>query len=103
MIRRPPRSTLFPYTTLFRSRAVQCRTEAKGNARFHLRGDRFGVDDGAAIDGTDYPVHADASVFDRGLRHLRGETAKGRVHRNAAGPSLGRAAVPPGLLDRQIQ
>src|SRR5437588_1800265 len=23
MIRRPPRSTLFPYTTLFRSRAVQ--------------------------------------------------------------------------------
>src|SRR3712207_7272086 len=25
MIRRPPRSTLFPYTTLFRSRAVQRR------------------------------------------------------------------------------
>src|SRR2546430_16707104 len=24
MIRRPPRSTLFPYTTLFRSRVVQC-------------------------------------------------------------------------------
>src|SRR2546423_10073908 len=24
MIRRPPRSTLFPYTTLFRSRAVCC-------------------------------------------------------------------------------
>src|SRR2546422_4627060 len=24
MIRRPPRSTLFPYTTLFRSRAAQC-------------------------------------------------------------------------------
>ena len=27
MIRRPPRSTLFPYTTLFRSRLVQ-RTDA---------------------------------------------------------------------------
>src|SRR3712207_8370726 len=26
MIRRPPRSTLFPYTTLFRSRAVEERT-----------------------------------------------------------------------------
>src|SRR5438477_8832926 len=26
MIRRPPRSTLFPYTTLFRSRAHQRRT-----------------------------------------------------------------------------
>src|SRR5256885_10002999 len=25
MIRRPPRSTLFPYTTLFRSLAQQCR------------------------------------------------------------------------------
>src|SRR3712207_6867725 len=37
MIRRPPRSTLFPYTTLFRSRAsgsmgraVRCRREASG-------------------------------------------------------------------------
>src|SRR3712207_8127200 len=31
MIRRPPRSTLFPYTTLFRSKMItvncQCRTE----------------------------------------------------------------------------
>src|SRR5262245_64962966 len=25
MIRRPPRSTLFPYTTLFRSRTARCR------------------------------------------------------------------------------
>src|SRR5438034_7662626 len=29
MIRRPPRSTLFPYTTLFRS---PCESTAKGNA-----------------------------------------------------------------------
>src|SRR5439155_9957536 len=28
MIRRPPRSTLFPYTTLFRSDAVRRRVEA---------------------------------------------------------------------------
>src|SRR2546422_3554064 len=28
MIRRPPRSTLFPYTTLFRSRVVLARQEA---------------------------------------------------------------------------
>src|SRR2546430_11804141 len=27
MIRRPPRSTLFPYTTLFRSRGVDRRTQ----------------------------------------------------------------------------
>src|SRR2546430_12128221 len=29
MIRRPPRSTLFPYTTLFRSRNRQARNSAK--------------------------------------------------------------------------
>src|SRR2546429_6625437 len=28
MIRRPPRSTLFPYTTLFRSRGIEPQTEA---------------------------------------------------------------------------
>src|SRR3712207_7974853 len=30
MIRRPPRSTLFPYTTLFRSYAVVLRTQEVG-------------------------------------------------------------------------
>src|SRR2546422_4793634 len=34
MIRRPPRSTLFPYTTLFRSLRVQMRAEIK---RLHQR------------------------------------------------------------------
>src|SRR5437899_5936158 len=29
MIRRPPRSTLFPYTTLFRSARVRCRSRAQ--------------------------------------------------------------------------
>src|SRR3712207_7095388 len=31
MIRRPPRSTLFPYTTLFRSRRVRRRRRAAGD------------------------------------------------------------------------
>src|SRR3712207_8308188 len=35
MIRRPPRSTLFPYTTLFRSR----RVDGAAGARAHDRGD----------------------------------------------------------------
>src|SRR3712207_8254026 len=30
MIRRPPRSTLFPYTTLFRSRPTGCRKTMPG-------------------------------------------------------------------------
>src|SRR3712207_8293267 len=39
MIRRPPRSTLFPYTTLFRSELVL--EERKKTA---IRGDRFGAE-----------------------------------------------------------
>src|SRR3712207_7990754 len=31
MIRRPPRSTLFPYTTLFRSTAARARREGAGS------------------------------------------------------------------------
>src|SRR5687768_18129413 len=43
MIRRPPRSTLFPYTTLFRSRLSRRRTDAAppdasgGRARYRRR------------------------------------------------------------------
>src|SRR5689334_24042875 len=37
MIRRPPRSTLFPYTTLFRSRGH------RGCPRSGSRGDRYGT------------------------------------------------------------
>src|SRR3712207_6865572 len=39
MIRRPPRSTLFPYTTLFRSRrgGVRRRGLARGDRRRRLR------------------------------------------------------------------
>src|SRR2546430_12180617 len=33
MIRRPPRSTLFPYTTLFRSRQDDAQTEMDGSER----------------------------------------------------------------------
>src|SRR3712207_7243034 len=37
MIRRPPRSTLFPYTTLFRSAAFRCGRKRRGG-----RGDGAG-------------------------------------------------------------
>src|SRR5438034_4819980 len=44
MIRRPPRSTLFPYTTLFRSRGVRGVPPVPGSrsvrARASTRGDR---------------------------------------------------------------
>src|SRR3989454_8138866 len=49
MIRRPPRSTLFPYTTLFRSEpaviaAPERQVAPRGDAReAHCRRDRFGA------------------------------------------------------------
>src|SRR5690242_21323395 len=40
MIRRPPRSTLFPYTTLFRSRAGREDVQVQGKHRRSARPDR---------------------------------------------------------------
>src|SRR3712207_8227697 len=42
MIRRPPRSTLFPYTTLFRSPALGRRGLHDGSAEHGRRGDELG-------------------------------------------------------------
>src|SRR3712207_7380871 len=44
MIRRPPRSTLFPYTTLFRSYSP-VTTDTKGDAVVHLSQDHPGATD----------------------------------------------------------
>src|SRR2546427_9425810 len=41
MIRRPPRSTLFPYTTLFRSVLHLAHAAADSERNEHLRGDRL--------------------------------------------------------------
>src|SRR3712207_9022890 len=47
MIRRPPRSTLFPYTTLFRSLQAQHRARAQ----VHRRVDGDGIDLAVDLDG----------------------------------------------------
>src|SRR2546422_4316176 len=54
MIRRPPRSTLFPYTTLFRSQAPGVRVE-----HGHDREDRVAL---AEPEGVDRPEHARVEV-----------------------------------------
>src|SRR3712207_7992678 len=43
MIRRPPRSTLFPYTTLFRSVALPARPEGAGGRGVREEDDRVQV------------------------------------------------------------
>src|SRR3712207_8861787 len=55
MIRRPPRSTLFPYTTLFRSRLLEHRV---GEAALHLD------HDGLVL------LVADDDALQHTLRHL---------------------------------
>src|SRR3712207_8739174 len=42
MIRRPPRSTLFPYTTLFRSQALQARQRPRLEGHARLDGAALG-------------------------------------------------------------
>src|SRR3712207_7760226 len=70
MIRRPPRSTLFPYTTLFRSGRVAVRPQpgaaarAAGEAAPHLD---------AAVEEADSPGRALAVLLPRaGVRRVGG-------------------------------
>src|SRR5258705_97749 len=44
MIRRPPRSTLFPYTTLFRSRSDRCALRHEAHDRLPRCGRGAGLD-----------------------------------------------------------
>src|SRR2546422_8419446 len=54
MIRRPPRSTLFPYTTLFRSPHDAAAPPAGGGQHSHdVPGGRVGVGQGGATSGKD--------------------------------------------------
>src|SRR5438034_2667754 len=46
MTRRPPRSTLFPYTTLFRSRASKARTGHRDGSAWHKRWSAYGKPQG---------------------------------------------------------
>src|SRR2546430_7959201 len=65
MIRRPPRSTLFPYTTLFRSEA------AKHNAVIQ---ENLGYDFGYCMPGSIEEVKADRGMPDRiGMPRSRSE------------------------------
>src|SRR2546421_13039707 len=61
MIRRPPRSTLFPYTTLFRSYLAVLRCEGAGPLRTARHGDDGFQLRGAFQDRTDDGIR-DAAV-----------------------------------------
>src|SRR3989442_8788816 len=62
MIRRPPRSTLFPYTTLFRSRRARRGARRRGEPRCESRAARRPVD---RLGHTDQRVGAQRATQDR--------------------------------------
>src|SRR2546425_7556107 len=67
MIRRPPRSTLFPYTTLFRSPAVGKGAEVSAPFRSAPSGARRSVAEAAVFQrGRDIDAHV---VVDRSEEH----------------------------------
>src|SRR2546421_11521122 len=67
MIRRPPRSTLFPYTTLFRSRAVGARAQLLREHHAVLRARNDGVDRARGIRLGGVPALLQQAL-DEGLR-----------------------------------
>src|SRR2546425_7042513 len=69
MIRRPPRSTLFPYTTLFRSRGL--RAARKPDARARADGETApGSRSAAAVSGTCRAVAARSEEHTSELQSL---------------------------------
>src|SRR2546429_5689243 len=71
MIRRPPRSTLFPYTTLFRSLGFDLLTYRKGRTR-QIAEERF-TKHQARLDGrkVEYLLHDQAVRFLKRKLRLR--------------------------------
>src|SRR2546425_9509878 len=85
MIRRPPRSTLFPYTTLFRSLREVERDLEHARAEHYASGDAL-----SAAQGELYGVNADVSRLETEIRfvadtrqRLEAQLAQLRAQRDA--------------------
>src|SRR3712207_9371837 len=90
MIRRPPRSTLFPYTTLFRSKTVHLPTDNKPLARYEEARAEI-LAKGGAVAGMAYATAEDsggrrslwATLFGGGDEDEEFYGARGRGGRSA--------------------
>src|SRR2546430_7580749 len=95
MIRRPPRSTLFPYTTLFRSALPAARAEVQGVRAALERGwgeqrlTALGADEWLVVDG----VLSDSPALSAHPRALGVVKSHGAEY--FAGPELERALTLP--------
>src|SRR3712207_8414373 len=64
MIRRPPRSTLFPYTTLFRSTTASCPSRCVGSAVHpHARGDDCRTEEDVTAQARFIPTRAGTTTL----------------------------------------
>src|SRR3712207_6937785 len=85
MIRRPPRSTLFPYTTLFRSRGEHRPEVTDAGHRVRLAGPRGPTEGGAGqgLGGGDREAGGDPGpLVDRGRLADRKSTRLNSSHAN---------------------
>src|SRR5256885_6868227 len=110
MIRRPPRSTLFPYTTLFRSEGVEGgETDHAGLGGALQLGDESGSAFAAASDKRDGESAAHPRIAIPCER--RGEVGRGGAVRNGgemarrlrAAFRIGRGQLPQGLLGKSAR
>src|ERR1035441_4536890 len=83
MVRRPPRSTLFPYTTLFRSGTIE-RAELVLNASGYHESEGEHHDGDGKCHGGLRPLPPEL-FFQRGYEHApRVKSTEGQVHREPA-------------------
>src|SRR5438034_7410389 len=97
MIRRPPRSTLFPYTTLFRSHGLG-PAEAAHVGEVAQRADRIGVDRKSTRLNSSHTVNSYAVFCLKKKRDLRRSVSltheKSKLLSNSERPLLHRSERP---------
>src|SRR3712207_7298970 len=95
MIRRPPRSTLFPYTTLFRSRRRDLRGARRGRRRAGPVAAGFRARDGGGVGGT-------RRLRSHGVRELPSDRKSTRLNSSHANISYAVFCLKKKKLKRHI-